>query len=190
MVFLVICLDAEYSAEITAIILCGIFALSVLVPRMVDYRTTMKRNIILSTISMAISLIVLGAHCHYQGSYGHAFTEDSRQLPIICLSLFYFFFAIGPFRMVITFVDDVLPQKSYFTIRCLLTSTSWLVIYGITRVLPHLIDSIGVGWLFWYMAFMCMFMVIFVKLFMPEIEQLTKEEKLVESSESFSDASI
>lgn len=137
---------------------------------------------------MAISLCVLGVYCHYQGSFGHATTEDIRQLPLFCLGAFFMFYAIGPYRLAGELANKVIPKYGYFTVRCLLTSISWAFIYGITRILSGLIDTIGVGWLFWFMAIMCILMAIFASLFVPNFKKLPSELKLVESSDSFSDA--
>lgn len=137
---------------------------------------------------MAISLCLLGYYCHYQGTFGHIYTEDYRQLPWLCLGMFYFLYATGPYRLTHVYAEQVIPKKCYFSIRCLLTATSWCLIYTITRMLPRLIDMIGVGWLFWFMATMCVFMAAFVKWFVPDVKRLPEELKLVDSSESFSEA--
>lgn len=136
---------------------------------------------------MAISLCTLGVYCHYQGSFGYATTEDYHQLPLFCLGMFFMLFAIGPYRVAMNCVDSIIPKHHHFTVRCLLTSTSWAFIYGITRILPGLIDMIGVGWLYWYMAIMCILMAIFANAFVPQSKRFAEELKLVESSDSFSD---
>lgn len=180
--------EGEYSPEITAIFLCFIFACSVALPYFVNFHLTLKKSLIWSTICMAISLCILGIYCHYQGSFGYASTEEYRHLPLICLGAFFMFFAVGPYRLSAECADQMIPRNYHFTVRCLLSSTSWMFIYGITRILPGLIDMIGVGWLFWYMAIMCILMAIFVSVFVPDLKKLPEELKLVESSESFSDA--
>lgn len=81
-------------------------------------------------------------------------------------------------------VDAIIPKHHHFTVRCLLTSTSWACIYGVTRILPGLIDMIGVGWVFWYMAIMCGLMAVFANAFVPHVKRVAEEGKLVESSSS------
>lgn len=135
---------------------------------------------------MAISLCTLGVYCHYQGSFGYATTEDYHQLPLYCLGLFFLLFAVGPFRLAMECVDAIIPKHHHFTVRCLLTSTSWACIYGVTRILPGLIDMIGVGWVFWYMAIMCGLMAVFANAFVPHVKRVAEEGKLVESSSSSS----
>lgn len=180
--------EGEYSPEVTAVLCTSIFVCSVILPNIVDYEIPIKRYLMWSTNLMAVSLLALGVYCHYQGSFGHEYTEDHKYLPLLCLGVFFFFFATGPYRLTHEYAENIIPKKDYFTVRCMLSVISWGLIYGITRILSSLIDFIGVGWLFWYMAFMCIFMSIFVRIFMPEIKRNADECKLVDStSGSFSE---
>lgn len=185
----ILCAESDYSPEVTAIICGGVFALSVLLSNFVKFGfASIRSHLMWSSNLMAISLCLLGYYCHYQGTFGHIYTEDYRQLPWLCLGIFYFLYATGPYRLTHVYAEQMIPKKCYFSIRCLLTATSWCLIYTITRMLPRLIDIIGVGWLFWFMAIMCIFMAAFVKLFVPDVKRLPEEFKLVDSSESFSEA--
>lgn len=141
-----------------------------------------------STNLMATSLGVLGLYCHLHGSFGANHIEDFGYMPIICLALFYILFAIGPHRLVNEYAEQVIPKKCYFTIRGMLTTTSWLLIYIITRLLPQLIRHIGVGWLFWFMAAMCVLMSIFVRLLVTDIDQMPEKFRLVDNSSSSSNS--
>lgn len=174
--------DTEYSPEITSILCCAIFATSILLPNLFNCnKSKIKSHLILSGNLMAISLLVLGAYCHYQGSLGHTYTQDYRQLPLVCFAIFFYFFANGPFRATQEIFEQIVPKKYDFTIRCLLTSISWFLIYFMTRTLPGLIDAVGVGWLFWFMAIMCMFMTIFVKLFVSNVDKSVDEHEWSDS---------
>lgn len=181
--------DTEYTPEITAILCCAIFASSILLPIFIDLtKSKIRSNLMLSGNLMAISLVVLGTYCHYQGSYGHDYTRDYRLLPLICLGIFFYSFANGPFRATQEISDLLIPKRCDFTVRCLMTSISWFLIYIMTRILPGLIDVIGVGWLFWFMAIMCMFMTIFVKLFVPNAEKAIDKHDWCDTSENTSEA--
>lgn len=178
--------EVEYSPEVTAVLCCCVFVCSVILPNIVDYSVPIKGYLIWSTNLMAMCLIALGVYCHYQGTFGHEYTEEYRHLPLICLGLFFFFFATGPYRLTQEYAEQIIPKKNYFSVRCLLTAISWAFIYAITRILPGLIGFIGVGWLFWYMAFMCLFMSIFVRLYLPDLKKHSDECKLIDSSSSSS----
>lgn len=139
-----------------------------------------------STNLMATDLGVLGLYCHLHGSFH---IEDFGYMPLTCLALFYVLFAIGPHRLINEYAEQVIPKKCYFTIRGMLTTVSWLLIYIITRLLPQLIKSVGVGWLFWFMAAMCVMMSIFVKLFVVDIDQMPEKFRLVDNSSSSDNSS-
>lgn len=151
-----------------AILCVGVFATSTLSSH---YRNvtmaSIKSSLIFSTNLMAIILGALGTYCHFQGSFAINYTEDYRHVPFICLLLFYIVFAFGSFRLTSQYVDHIVPKQFYFSVRCLLTTASWFLIYVITSILPELIRDIGVGWLFWFMAMMCVTMAFFVRSCVP-----------------------
>lgn len=180
----------EYSPE-TSIILCAVvFAVSILASNFFESNNAIiKSSLIWSTNVMALILGVLGLYCHLQGSFGPNNTEDYRNIPLICMALFYFFFATGPHRLIHEYAETVIPKNCYFTMRSMLATTSWFLIYVITRMLPQLIDHIGIGWLFWFMGAMCGLMSVFVKLFVTDPNKFPEEFRLVDnSSESNSEA--
>lgn len=180
---------SEYTPELSAIVCGTAFAASIFLPYLISIPySSLRSGLIWSNVLMGLCLAILGTFCHYQGSFGHIYTEDYRYLPLVCLVIFFSVYANGPSRLVQELADQIIPKKHDFTIRCLLTVTTWSLIYAITRNLPRLIDLIGVGWLFWFMTIMCFFATIFVKLFVPDLRKLPEESKLVESSESFSEA--
>lgn len=172
----------EFSPEILAILTAAVFAVSTQLPNYFCGRS----GLMWSTNLMATDLGVLGLYCHLHGSFG---IEDFGYMPLICLALFYILFAIGPHRLINEYAEQVIPKKCDFSIRGMLTTTSWLLIYVITRLLPQLIRHIGVGWMFWFMAIMCGVMSIFVKLFVADIDQMPEKFRLVDNSSSSGDSS-
>lgn len=166
-----------------------VFGVSILAPHFFDdSNANIKVNLIWSTNLMAGILGVLGLYCHLHGSFAPNNTEDYRHIPLICLCLFYFLYATGPQRLSHEYAEKVIPKKCYFTMRCMLATTSWFLIYIITRMLPQLIDHIGVGWLFWFMAAMCVLMSVFVKLFVADLTKVPEESRLVDNSSSESNS--
>lgn len=175
-------LDGDFSPEMSTIICGTIFAIGTLMPRYFVNR----EGLMWSTNLMAAILGVLGLYCHFVGSFDPNTTKDYRYIPLICLALVYILFATGPHRLANEYAEQVIPKKCYFTIRCMLATTSWLLIYVITRMLPQLIRNVGVGWLFWFMATMCVLMSVFVRLFVIDVSQMPEESRLVDNSSSSS----
>lgn len=157
--------------------------ISIPLPNICGYKLKTKILLLGSTICMGLSLFALGISCHYQATFGYG-NKELTYLPLYLIGAFFFFFAIGPYRLTWFFIEKLLPEDNYMTMRSLLVSTSWLLICGITRILPRLIDVIGVGWLFWYMAIMCFFTSVFVSIYVPRYKFLPEEHKLFNSSEN------
>ena len=137
------------------------------------------------TVFMSVSMMLFGVYCHYQGTIGHN-DKYYHQLPLLLFGIFFFCFAIGPYRLTWYFVEKIVPCEYYFTMRCFLVSFNWLVISGVTRVLPMLIDTIGIGWIFWYISLMCAFASLFYKYGLSKLKVLksSEERKLVTNCES------
>lgn len=182
-------IEAEFTPETSTIVCVMVFGISILVPQFFDdSNASIKVNLMWSTNLMAGILGVLGLYCHLHGSFAPNNTEDYRHIPLICLCLFYFLYATGPQRLSHEYAEKVIPKKCYFTMRSMLATTSWFLIYVITRMLPQLIDHIGVGWLFWFMAAMCVLMSVFVKLFVADLTKMPEEFRLVDNSSSESNS--
>lgn len=172
----------EFTPEMTAILCCAIFTAGIAFPNICSYLGKTKTVLVWSSTCMAMSLGALGIYCHLLGTFGKI--DDYKVAPLALLGLFYFCFAIGPHSYTWKYVQETIPVEHFFNIRNLLVAVSWSVIFAITRTLPRLIDVIGVGWLFWYMSLMCLFLTIFSAVIVPEHKKLPEEKKLVYAGES------
>jgi len=172
----------EFTPAITAILCCAIFTAGIAFPNTCTYIGKTKTVLVWASTCMAISLGALGIYCHYQGTFGEI--DDYKVMPLVFLGFFYFCFAIGPHSFTWQYVQETIPVEHFFHIRNLLVAVSWIVIFAITRVLPGLIDEIGVGWVFWYMSLMCLFLTVFSAVIVPEYKKLPEERKLVYAGES------
>lgn len=174
--------DGEFTPEMTAILCCAIFTAGIAFPNICSCLGKTKTVLVWSSSCMAISLGALGIYCHLLGTLGKI--DDYKVAPLALLGLFYFCFAIGPHSFTWQYVQETIPVEHFFNIRNVLVAVSWSVIFAITRTLPRLIDIIGVGWLFWYMSLMCLFLTIFSAVIVPECKKLPEEKKLVYAGES------
>lgn len=175
----------------TAILCLTIFIASIIFPNFYGQKYKPKAVLLWSIGLMGLSLVGLGAYCHYMATFGKNSNPDITSFPLYLLGAFYFFFALGPFRLIWFFVEKTLPEENYLVIRCWLISASWLLVCGITRVLPGLIDFVGVGWLYWYMAIMCLLTAIFVSVFVPKFKLINEDNhKLFSNSESTSENDV
>lgn len=178
----------EQAPAITSIYCCVMFATSIPIPSLFGRRFKSKTAFMWLTLAMSVALLIFGIHCHYHGAYINVNADYNQHTPLILLGIIYFFFAIGPFRLTWHFVKKVIPAESYLCLRSLLVAFSWSAMFGITRILPRLIDTIGIGWIFCHMSIMALFAVIFVRIFVPEqlrpFSSSAEERKLVGSVSS------
>lgn len=185
----IIMLTEEFNSKTTAILCITVFAMSIMMPTFFCAKNArINISLMWSTNLMAAILGVLGLYCHWKGVLGPKMTEQFHYVPLICLALFYCLYAIGPHRLTSDYAEKVIPKKCYFTMQCMLTVISWLLMYVITRMLPQLIDHIGVGYVFWFMAIMCVLMSVFVKLFVNDPIKVPEEFRLVDNSSSESNS--
>lgn len=172
----------EFTPEMTAILCCAIFTAGIAFPNICTISVKTKTVLVWSSTCMAISLGALGIYCHLQGTFGNI--DEYKVMPLLLLGFFYFCFAIGPHSFTWQYVQETIPVEHFFKIRNLLVAVSWIVIFAITKVLPRLIDIIGVGWLFWYMSLMCLLLTIFSAVLVPDYKTFPEEKKLVYAGES------
>lgn len=151
-----------------ACVVCAAFVVSTSLPHLTGIRCKSRATMIWCCCVMATVMMALGAHCHMLGSFDrYRDQEFHRMWPIYLLGLFYAAYAVGPFRLTWHFAKRMVPADVYFTVRSALVAVSWLATFAVTRILPRLIDEVGVGWLFWYMSTMCVGAAVFVYHFVP-----------------------
>lgn len=179
-------IDGKYSPITTSILCAIVFTVSIALPKLTGYRFKSKSTLVWTCASMGIVMSLFGIHCHFLGTF-NSFDDYHRELPFYLLGLFYFFYAIGPFRLTWHFVKRMLPAEYYLMVRSVLATVSWLATYGITRIMPWLIDFIGVGWVFWYISVTCIIATVFISKYIPEKFTVTgtpDQRKLVGSVSS------
>lgn len=166
----------------TAIILVSIFIASLPVYKMININFKDRTTLLASCIIMMLSMLVLGAFCHIQGVAAEP-SENYEYIELSCLGIFIFMYTIGIHRLSGKYVFALTPSTNHFKITVMTTSAGWLINLGLLRLLPMLIDHIGVGWVFWNIAIVLIFTIIFIRLFVPDLQEASVvETQLVESS--------
>lgn len=151
-----------------ACLVCAVFAGSTSLPHMTGIRCKSRAAMIWCCCIMATVMLAFGIHCHLLGSFARYRDQEFHHMwPIYLMGLFYCAYAIGPFRLTWHFCKRMLPAEVYFLMRSVLVAVSWLATFAVTRILPRLIDEVGVGWLFLYISTMCFGAAVFVYHFVP-----------------------
>lgn len=161
----------EYSHEITSIAVSAIFLVSIWSMKFLGISLSDKKTLVVTGVMMAISLIILGFYLHERGSYGHL--EDYGYIPLVCYGVFIFLYAIGLCRISWKYMRILTPKRRYFAVRSLCTSLSWMFVVIFATSYPKLIESVGVGWMFWFMALACFLLTILTVVFVPDLESLS-----------------
>lgn len=112
-----------------------------------------KRLLVWSTAALSSILFAFGLHCHYRVTTGFSSENHNEWLPIVMCGASLAAYALGPLRMTESFVRQIMPAgiDDGISYRVLFVSLTWLTLFGATRLMPGLINSIGVGWVLWYM---------------------------------------
>ncbi|XP_049545749.1 putative metabolite transport protein YwtG [Anopheles darlingi] len=122
-----------------------------------------------STLLMALTMLVLGWHCHVRGTHSAQPNNfvAGRHGSIVALALFYACNAVGFQRVPWALLDAEVQPDLRFPLRTLATVISWAMVYLTVRLFPILLRTIGIGWLFWNAALVALFAVAVLILTLP-----------------------
>lgn len=135
----------------------------------------LRRMLVPAAALYSCGCALFGLYCHYRGTSGGyaqlapprlADDDDAERPalpPVLLFGAVLAVYALGPMRLCMsggcTVTDFALPSASAaptdrqaLALRSVLLAVGWLCVFGGVRVLPGLVNSIGVGWLLWYMA--------------------------------------
>ncbi|XP_053693081.1 facilitated trehalose transporter Tret1-like [Sabethes cyaneus] len=181
--------DGQYTPEWTAVYVAAIFALSYPAYRLLGFKLGDYKLLLWSSALMSVAMIGLGWHCHVQGMYGHS--DEYGHLPLVYFGVFIFLYAIGFQRVPWRWLDESIEEEIAFPLRTIATALSWATLYFCVRLLPTLIGLIGVGWLFWNIAIVLLFAILFVLFSLPNLDYgVIRCKTLTECSNSSSSANL
>lgn len=130
----------------------------------------------------------LGGYCHWVGA---TFIQPEHgYLPITLFALQSILYAIGPLRVSINYLQAMSNDSNLFINRLIYSSVTWFAAFISTGVFPILIDYVGTGWIFWYMAIICKLCYFFIKYCLPELKHTVVEPTILENDKSSSENSI
>lgn len=181
--------DGQYTPEWTAIYVAGIFAISIPVYRLLNFKLADYKLLLWSSFLMATAMAGLGWHCHVQGIRGHS--DEYGHIPLLCAGIFIFLYAIGFQRLPWKWLDESLEEENVFPLRTIATAISWASLYVCVRLVPTLVTLIGVGWLFWNMTIVLLFGALFIVVAIPDLDGSAIQSKtLAECSSSSSSSNL
>lgn len=117
---------------------------------------------------MLLSLVSLALFCHTEGFMGQSL-KNFQCIPLVCFLMMSFFYVAGISRNTLLILHQIIEC---YSLQLLLKNCSvgmvWLFIFGITKVIPDLLDYIGVGYFYCYMILFTTCALVFVIKTVPD----------------------
>lgn len=129
-----------------------------------------KRILLLSITLLFFVYITIGTYFHLK-SLAVDFISEASYVPAICFTLIGFIY-FGIIKEHIEFFSSSLTSRANrFPVRAISHTIMWLIVASISHNLNHAIWYIGVGWIFYNIAIVCLFYVLFVAFVLPHVSK-------------------
>ncbi|XP_013191246.2 facilitated trehalose transporter Tret1 [Amyelois transitella] len=128
----------------------------------------------ISSTSMIITLIALGAYCYLKiakvdvSAYGW--------LPLACLVIYVLGFSVGFGPIPWLMLGEILPAKIRGTAASISTGLNWTCAFIVTKTFHNLSEAIQMHGTLWLFGVICLIGLLFVIFFVPETRGKTLEE--------------
>lgn len=133
-----------------------------------------KMLLYVSSVSMIITLVTLGAYFYLKAAMVDV--SSCGWLPLACLVIYVLGFSIGFGPIPWLMLGEILPSKIRGTAASVATGFNWACTFIVTKTFHNIIDAIDLYGTFWLFAIICVFGLIFVILFVPETRGKSLEE--------------
>lgn len=176
--------ESDYSPEIISISSSGILIASILLFIVFNPDLRDKSFLQLITLLMFGCFVGLGSYCHLQGA---SFQPTSHgYMPLLLVLLLTVLYAIGPLRVSINYLQAMTNDINIFIGRLIYSTVTWIAVFMSTGVLPMLVETVGAGWIFWYMGILSLICYFFVKYFLPDLDNTVIDVCVLENEKNFS----
>lgn len=129
-------------------------------------------------MTIIVCMLSLASVCIAEGLTGQKILTDIRHLlPVPIFIIVTFFHVAGITRNLWILVQQILSSFALqLHLRVFSVTLSWLVIFGITKVLPQLLYLIGVGYLYAYSVILMIIIVVMLNKIIPSELNLENDE--------------
>lgn len=129
---------------------------------------------------------LLGTYYHTTNLGISILSDNFPHIPIVCFTSIGLMYTSGVTSNVHTYLHALTMQHNRFAVQTTSLTISWLITAILCAELNHVIWYIGIGWLFYNMAIISMFMLCFILLLMP---RLIKEVMVIDVASDGSELS-
>ncbi|CAH1955204.1 unnamed protein product [Acanthoscelides obtectus] len=127
-----------------------------------------------TAVVMILAEVPLGVFC-YLKDRGDDVSSISF-LPLVCLSVFIFFYNLGWGMIPWVIAAEIFPAKLRVTGICAVAFINWIMVFIITKTFDSMVRTFTLGVLFWIFATSCLISIIFVKFMVTETRGKSLEE--------------
>lgn len=133
-----------------------------------------KMLLYMSSVSMIITLLTLGAYFYVKDS--GIDVQDYGWLPLASLVIYVLGFSVGFGPIPWLMLGEILPSRIRGTAASLATGFNWMCTFIVTKTFQNIIEAIGTYGTFWLFAIVCVIGLFFVIFFVPETRGKSLEE--------------
>ncbi|XP_047984559.1 facilitated trehalose transporter Tret1 isoform X1 [Leguminivora glycinivorella] len=129
----------------------------------------------ISSVSMILTLVILGTFFHVRDSMGLD-VATLGWLPLTSLMVYLLGFSMGFGPIPWLMMGEILPAKIRGPAASICTAFNWLCTFGVTKSFHNLLDAIGPNGAFWLFGCICFVGLFFVVVCVPETRGKSLEQ--------------
>lgn len=149
-----------------------------------------KKQITISSIIIIFCMTALSILCIVEGVTGTKINHILRHfVPLPIFAIVTFFHVAGITRNLWQLVQQIFSSFSLqLHLRIVCTALTWLIIFGITKVLPKLLYLVGVGYFYAYSIIFMIISLVFLQKSVPNSLNV-EDDKILHASNTLSNSS-
>uniref|UniRef100_A0AAG5DV38 Major facilitator superfamily (MFS) profile domain-containing protein n=1 Tax=Anopheles atroparvus TaxID=41427 RepID=A0AAG5DV38_ANOAO len=151
-----------------ATLLAAVFVAGTLLGRKLLRCPHLHRSLLMAaSLVTAGAMFALGWHCHERRTRAVDLIPEPGDWPLLALGLVFAAYAAGFHRQPWALLELEARDENLFALRTLAVAICWGSVYLAVRLLPVLLRTIGVGWLFWNTGLVALFAALLVLVGVP-----------------------
>lgn len=169
--------ESSIDENLCSVIIGVVNFISTFIATVLIDRLGRKILLYISTVSMIVTLVTLGAYFYLKGSLEDPeILKPYGWLPLACLVIYVLGFSIGFGPIPWLMLGEILPSKIRGTAASVATGFNWACTFIVTKTFHNIIAAIDLYGTFWLFAIICIFALLFVIFFVPETKGKSLEE--------------
>lgn len=174
-----------YPVTLKIIVFCAGLMLGAVIRLPLLCRLLSKSSFILSGTIMFIAFGILGTFYHMQ-SLNLSLAAEYGWLQLVCIGVVAAYYSGGITQNVKLYQRALTSNRNRAAVSALTLALSWAVTAAISHKFNHAIWYIGAGWIYYNMAIVTFFLMVFALLLVPQVVKTAVGMELSEGSTELS----